>query len=328
MARARYRSAGMRNLFTPANAYRAISAGIKTYNQIRKRPNSGGSNTNTKRRRVTDGIGVTSQFDKTLIYRKKKMPYRKKKSWVNFSRKVRAVLEKEQGTKTVLYNTSISEQNAVGQQAILTIGMYTSAGLVDVPAGNYCGLRDLLVMVANDPMDLTGKVKCKSAVLDVTFTADPQNEVATELDVYELWFNGKECNYTSVNGIFAQAAANTGTISGAGTQLTIVDRGVTPFELPNAFSIGHFSIAKKMKYFLGSGTSCTYQIRDPRTHIFTKSDIGDDVGLSPSKKCCRILYAIFKPVIGGAYQNRVYAGCTRKYSYAITEQTADKDNLL
>lgn len=312
--------------------YRPVAnAAMGLFNRAYQNRNVWKSKSRTRpmnKKRVSDGRGITGQFDKTLIYKKKKMPYRKKKSWISFSRKVRAVFEKELGTKTVLFNTQIQGTNGIGLQGILTIGLYGCDGLADAAVSNYCGLKDLNQIMSNDPMDVTGKAKFKSAVLDVTFSAASNNTAATEVDVYELWFNGKDCPFTSVNAIFGAAEANTGTISGAGTEIRIVDRGATPFDLPNAFSIGHFSVAKKMKYFLPPAGTFTYQIRDPRTFVFNKADVLDTDSIAPSKKCFRVLYVIYKPVTGTILENTLFAGVTRKYSYSVLEQTADKDNIL
>jgi len=291
------------------------------YNKFRprRRPPS------SRSKRVTDGVGVTTQYDRKTIYYKKKMPYKKKMAWRRFSQKVNAVLEKQMGTKTVIFNHQCASVNAANEQATLTIGFYCTGGLNDGVLQNYCGLRDLYTIANNDPVDRTGKIKFKSGVLDVTFQADRLNDVGMELDVYELVFNGKEAPFTNVNDIFTQAANITGPIN-VGNQISIVNRGATPFDLPEAFSIGHFSIKKKTKYLLPPGNTATYQIRDPRMKIWNKEDILDDTGsFTGSKKGATVLYAIFKPVISAGETVTLNAGVTRKYSYFINEQSADKD---
>jgi len=318
-----------RNFFTPANIMRVgnyVRQGVKMYNRYRGR----GSQTDTGNKRVTDGVGVSTQYDRKTIYLKKKMPYRKKQAWKKFSQKVNAVLEKNLGTKTFLFNRFITGSNAAAAQGILTIGLYSNGGLADAPGQNYCGLKDLFEIANNDPMDETGKIKFKSAVLDVTFQASGENTYGTELDVYELWFNGKDCPFSNVNDIFAQAASDTTSISGTGTSISITQRGVTPFDIPQAFSIGHFSVYKKIKYLLPPGGTATYQIRDPRLHIFNKRDILDANGrIAPSKKVFRVLYAIYKPVAATALATvTLNAGVTRKYSYYVMQSNATTDQIV
>jgi len=258
------------------------------------------------------------------------MPRYKKKAWKKFSQKVNAVIEKQVGTKSVLFNRYITGSNGAGAQGILTIGLYSLGGLADASAQNYCGLKDLVTIAQNDPMDVTGKIKFKSAVLDVTFQAGSDNPYGTELDVYELWFNGKDCPFSNVNSIFAQAAADTSLISGAGSGIAITTRGATPFDIPQAFSVGHFSVYKKVKYLLTPGGTATYQIRDPRLHIMNKKDILDGDGrIAPSKKIFRVLYAIYKPVSGDSEAVvTLNAGVTRKYSYYVMENNNTEDQLF
>lgn len=285
-------------------------------------------NRNTQKR-VTDGTGVTTQYDRKVVYRKKTMPYRRKKAWRKFSNKVNAVIERGLGTKTVLFNTAITEGNTPSLQGILSICFYGCNGLADGIAQNYCGFKDIATMMANDPMNFTGRMKFKSAVLDVTFQAKPENTVGTELDIYELMFSAKQSAFTNVNQIFAQAANITGNISGTGTGLSITTRGVTPFELPEAFSIGHFSVLKKTKYLLPPGNTATYQIRDPRMYSLQKEEQVDQNAINPSKKgMCRVLYCIFKPVVASTAVVFLNAGVTRKYSYYVTEQNRTEDQQL
>lgn len=52
----------------------------------------------TRRKRLTTGRGVTNQWDRTLIYKKKSMPRWKKRAWKRFSQKVNAVAEKSLGS--------------------------------------------------------------------------------------------------------------------------------------------------------------------------------------------------------------------------------------
>jgi len=312
-----------RNAFTNV---RTLMGGAGTAIQAYRGYRNRGPPTRTRRRRVTDGTGVTTQYDRKTIYVKKRMPYKKKMAWRKFSRKVNAVLEKQMGTRTVVFNNACQASNALNQQATLTIGFYCTGGLNDAPLANYCGLRDLYTLADNDPVNRTGKLKFKSGVLDVTFQASGDNVVGTELDVYEFVFNGKEAPFSNVNDIFGQAAAITAPISGGGNSLSIVDRGVTPFDLPEAFSIGHFSIKKKTKYLLSPGNTATYQIRDPRMKVWNKEDVLDDNGtFASSKKGATVLYAIFKPVVYPGFSVTLNAGVTRKYSYFINESSADLD---
>jgi len=56
-------------------------------------------------RRVSSGQGVTSQYDRRLIYRKRTMPRRKKRRWRGFKNKVLAVSTKSLGSNTIVRNS-------------------------------------------------------------------------------------------------------------------------------------------------------------------------------------------------------------------------------
>ena len=49
--------------------------------------------------------GVTNQYDVIQQYRRKRMPYGKRKRWSNLIRKVQAVNDKDDGTQVVIRNS-------------------------------------------------------------------------------------------------------------------------------------------------------------------------------------------------------------------------------
>jgi len=138
------------------------------------------------------GIGVTSQYDKTSVYRKKRMPKRKKRQWVKFVKKVRSALMKDVGTKTVIRNDTLSTLWSTNDQSLQTITVYGADG--SAPTASQCGHNDLKTIFTNDP-DLsaeTARAKFGSAIVDITFTnasvnAGPENNnTGLEIDIYDI----------------------------------------------------------------------------------------------------------------------------------------------
>jgi len=91
--------------------------------------------TNVKRKRVSSNTGILggTNADIRMIYRKKRMPKKKRKRWANFVKKVGAVEERSLGTRTVLFNDLITQTSgATTGQNTLTLCLY---GFVNGTAG-------------------------------------------------------------------------------------------------------------------------------------------------------------------------------------------------
>lgn len=314
--------------------YRPYSAGIGSVARAVARAVRGaygGSRTRTyKMRRRLGGIGATTQYDRKVIYTRKPMPARKKRKWKSFVKKVNAVVASTLGTRTVLFNDSISATTSTTNQAALQMCLYGMYGIAD--GTDSCGFRDIRSIIDNDPnftATATGKCCFKSGVIDITYATPTTNTAGCELDVYEIEFPRKMKTWSSLFEIYDSAAAETGTISGAGTGITLGTRGATPFEFPEATVLGRLRILKKTKYMLPPGTTATYQYRDPRNVWMNENDTfaeiaGDDF-VKP--KFTRAVLAVFKAVIGGVGVT-LNAGVTRKYTYVINESDQDADQVL
>ena len=87
---------GLRNAFNR----RSYSRPAKRQRMNRSFRGAGGG------RRGSSGVGVTNQHDRAFVYRKKRMPRRRGKRWMKFSRKVHFVAEKDLGTRTIVMNGS------------------------------------------------------------------------------------------------------------------------------------------------------------------------------------------------------------------------------
>lgn len=311
----------------------AIAKGVAT--QVKQRWSRSNTRTRTKKKQKS-GSGTTTQYDRILQYRRRRMPRRKKRSWVKFQRKVRAALQKDLGNRTILFNhllnTTGSVTDATTQQGTAEVHLYGHKGSPDGPTQG--GSRDILRIMNNDSvaLDGSGKVRFRSAVLDIT-VRNAGSEHATpwpvELDVYEIgWY--KRTAYLDCTAALVDGFAATGNIN-TGTGLTVSNRGVTPWECPEGISLGGFRIYKKTKYFLNTGQTMTYQVRDPRNHFYSRGDaIQTEVPSGVAwPGVTKTLLFIWKAVPGGLATDipRLYIGSTRKYSYSVMQENRDADNL-
>lgn len=344
------RPGGGRRYGRPGRRYRKKQYGkrIALPESVSKAVDEFFGNLNTtydKTKTGTSGVGVTSQYDRKTVYYKKNMPRWKKRKWIGFVKKVEAAELKGIGTKTVVRNAllegTITPANVPVSQGMLNAVLYGADGGADGLTG--CGFQDLKVIFSNDlQMDApTNKGHFASAVLDATLinaSTYPEGGVADanygnlEVDVYEFVMTRKT-DATGVGGIYADAALVTESINGAGTSLEITQRGVTPFDLPDALSRG-IKIMKKTKYFLSPGQTATYQMRDPKNYVIRRDAIDDNDENFARPKLTKGITVIYKctPVSTGDPTKiptaKLRMGVTRKYMYKVTQDNTDQDQLI
>lgn len=297
-----------------------------------------------KKKSVSSGRGITNEYDRKLIYKKRSMPRRFKKRWRRFKRKINAISEKSLGSKTVVENDAITltldltSANS-SAQAVMNVALYPLQS-------TNTWLKDVNNILANDTtVPTTGKLLFQSAVLDMTVcntsslnATTPRNASipSLELDVYEIISSSDFSKLiTPTTGdlvqVFGEGATDTGAIGGTGTSLTIQQRGVTPWDLPSALSEYRLKILKKTKYFLGPGQTMTYQIRDPRRHVVDKQY--QQVQTGNIKNMTRWLFLVYKPTpCTSEFADtdfdvaQIRVGLTRKYFYKVNELSGDYDN--
>lgn len=291
--------------------------------------------------RVTSGQGVTSQYDKKVIYRKRYMPRYKKRRWRKFKNRVLAVSTKSLGSNTVVRNSLIQSTLALipGNDVVQN---FVQLALYGVRSGSDW-LNDLNEISTDTRLSATSKIIFQSAVLDITMRAQsiPSSGIATgnpsiglEVDVYEIIWNGPTGQIGEANnleGAFNVGATDTAVIPGQTNALVPTNRGWTPFDANAALSQHRIKILKKTKYFLSAEQTATYQIRDPKSHIFSKDSIpGGDSTNWPG--ITRWIWIQWKPIPGYNYilspnndQARLNIGVTRKYMYKINEDSTDYD---
>lgn len=303
---------------------------------------------------VKSGIGVTTQHDVSSVYRRRRMPKRKRLRWKRFVQKVHAVSERELGTRTVVFNDRVSVTEDGGgpapagdtRQICMTFALYpqetTKNWLNDLRQISVIENTGNPTSAAGVTVNDTTKIMFQSGVLDLTvrnITANNEGLTApAEVDIYEIMIRTNTddggIGANSLSDVFGYAQTDTLNIGGAGTALEMRSRGATPFDFPNAISRFGMKVLSKKKYFLQYNATFTYQVRDPKRRTTTIGKIGQDEGLN-RPKWTRFLYLIAKPVPGFSVGNAaadfkisIVAGVTRKYMYKIEGANDDRDRYI
>lgn len=311
--------------------------------------------TQTRTKKSTrSGNGVTSQHDARWVYRKKSMPRRKKKVWRSFVKKVHAVAEKDNGTRTIVFNKFVQFTNSTSnRQAFGTVclyGMRSDSNTLYDDVYNMVSFEN-----AASPTDALGvtvwnstKWLFQSGVLDLTLNNQSTYYNGStyslsgvmEIDVYEIMCkkdSGLYSNrFVSLDDVFSYYSGTSYTpiignaVSLLLSQLTMASRGATPFDFPQALSHVGIKILNKKKYFVSAGNSITYQYRDPRRHVIKRSEALENAGFNePGVTRCLLVIGKLAPglTIGtttGTYQEVINVGVTRKYMYKIEGVNEDR----
>lgn len=283
------------------------------------------SYTKTTRKRGTSGPGVTQQRDFRVQYVKKNMPRYKKRIWKNFKKKVDYITNSKLGTISVVFNSTGKYQSTNSGQEF---GSFLLCGRGGEDKHGEVGNRDLEDISSSTPN--SGSIFIRSAIFDATFTNTGLSKL--EVDVYHVRY-GRESQAKNLSDVYNFTSANRGSISltvqsgTVGSTLQMSSRGATPFNFPQAISLCGMKILKKVKYFVESLETFTYQIRDPREYKIKRQETLsmaniDDGFVQPYKT--QGLIVVIKTVLGnqdGQLGELTY-GVTRSYTYGIAESDA------
>lgn len=258
--------------------------------------------TRNNSKRTTVRAGVTGQYDSSNIYRRKRMPRRRRRRWVKFSKKVNYIINKNVAPCALVRNKVLSRSASVNQQLLGVASLYSGFGTnADLSDDQITLLKDAALRAYGDSTKyFQAQVKVTSAVLDVTFenrsdNADtPLTTVDAEVDVYELQCvrdvmiddpvqSDRDIYDFITNCCNEQPRPTTGdTSAGAviGTSLDSTTIGWTPWQ--SSKFCKYFKVLKKTKKYLTPGGYFTYQIRSPADKIIkgNQIDVATDGGTS------------------------------------------------
>lgn len=314
--------------------------------RVRGRRPAGRAQTATLRKQTTYRSGILggTNADQRMIYRRKRMPKRRRKSWVRFVKKVNAVDEKDLGSQTILINDQIVQKQGIlanGSQACLTLALYpffngTNGWLNDMRAIHDFDNAANPTAVAGTTTYGSTKFLFQSAVMDCTLRNTSLKygeagasalapEAAIELDIYTLQtrkeFADRGLRFVNFTDLCNSYDDNE--IGGTGDGFNIQDRGASPFEFGAQLARFGVRILKKQKFFIPNGQTITFQTRDPKRHVIMKDQLKENDGfVKPG--VTQVYYLIYKLVPGlvqgtapGEYVAAINLGVTRKYRYKV-----------
>lgn len=327
--------ANLKRYATPQNVAklrRAFQVGRKAYqgyNRIQNLYQKHGKGRNTI------GVGVTNEYQRQGVYRKKKMNKYKKRKYKKFYRKVTGVINKSLGAQTILMNKALTRTNVANEQSFMHLCMYGKNGVDSIAEAGNTALATFLkpgIFAKN------AKVIIDTAIMDLTFTntSTGANQTTLEVDIYDIVYH-KSSDYRGdkIEDAIVAGQDLPNVISGAASGIRIFDRGATPFELPLMISTAKMKILSKKKYMLSPGQSFTYQNRESKHFQLDMNEVfNGQTGATPTATGyilpgrTRSTFVIFKPVAGSqALTGTLACGATFKYLYRVLEASTSNDGV-
>lgn len=306
--------AGAANLYRNVHRYGPI---VRAAGRMASRAFRGGK----KGKQVMSASGITNQYDKKTIYRKRSMPRFRKRRWRRFVRKTNAVIRKDLASQSLVRSTVATVTIAAGSATTQSTAGATLYGFNGF-AGDCDDLKQLAAAASGS--DYT-KIMLASAVLDCTFNNNGSTNL--EIDIYYVVCRKDVpfARYQSINDCYQASFPHQAVLPGAGvTALTFQTRGSTPFQ--NSLFCSYFRILRKTKYFLSAGQSGTYQIRDPKDRVF---DVELENNMSCRRGWTKGLLFIFKSTPENTLSgSSLVIGTTRTYNYRIMQRETVAAGLL
>lgn len=298
----------------------------------------------------TNGRGVTKYFDVAAIYNRRRLSKRRRRHLQGRSRfksKVRAVISKELGSRTVLLNnvTSWSESSPTSKQLLFDFSLF---GVDNTTSQRNSDLYNIVTSEnlntgASGLAQKTGKLMFGGGVLDVTLQNASTNTAGgtdtrgnVELDIYEMLFSkpfldaaggGDEAN---LKAVFDYVQGLIPAVGGAplASPLTIESIGCTPFDIPEVAREYGMKVLSKKKYMLGPGDTCTYQLRIKKRKSLDKQNVLNLTGLGANlPKWTRWVFCVAKLTPLDRFATgavcAITSGITRKYIYRKIQTEGD-----
>lgn len=306
---ARTRQSQVRRFLGPQLVRGAWQVGKALY---RRYSQSGRSSRNGRRGHVAV---TTGQHDLSSVYRRKRMPRRKRRRWVGFIKKARAAKIKDLGSLSAIRNAAIRLVSSNGEQAVGAASIYGINGADGELSVGSDDINDvLLAWRGGETLPSNTKAIFKSAVLDLTM--NNEGTTALEVDLYRFVYRKKSLKSNPVAVLFDGISGMQGLPGGIA--VTLFTRGITPFQMTNALS--YIKILGKKKYMMAPGTAATYQLRDPKNRAL-QTEIVTEYGTTDSYPGWTQGVLIFSKSVassvGEAPPGDLTVGVTRTYNFCI-----------
>ena len=209
------------------------------------------------KKRVSDPLPATNQYDVKVRYAKRRMPRRKRNNWKSFTKKVHAVLNKNVAPTYFLFRETSVCSSTAGTQAWASVMLYT--GNQGSAPNNDIG------RIASGTVGALGnqvgtKYRFEAGILDLLMR---NTGTATAIvDVYTIYCRKDVPNtYQSPFSLITNLDSTANQDGNADTIISDNDIGYTPFHCPLFCS--YYKVGKKTTLILSSGQISELQMKDP-----------------------------------------------------------------
>lgn len=269
----RYNAGALRRMAIRGSRVIAAAArATSTYNQFR----SGGSYTQQRGGRSTEPGIVSNQFQTKQWYKKKRMPRRKRKQWVKFTKKVRAVFNKEMSCQTILRREVGTASAAINTQNFFNAMLFPADGVV-------ASMNDLVEikksLAGTAAVGDKSKFRIESGVLDLAIQAKATNTNTLYADVYSIVARKDlpSSMYTSPTNMFANLTSESTVDLEGDTRIAPTDIGSTPFSMP--LFCQYWKILSKKTITMTPGQVAEMQLRDSKNKYFMGKVVEDKTSI-------------------------------------------------
>lgn len=287
-----------------------------------KRKRSFGGNTANKQRKFANPPLVTGENDWSNVYNRRRMPARKRKPWVRFVRKTKAVIGKQLApsflvrVRTGSITAAANKQKGASIHTILG-GFSSNQDTQDLSAIND-RVQTLQPVVASTFALSGDRFMVTGWMAETQIVANSDNATACYIDMY-YWRCQRNVGVSTVNpalntsieSLWSHDLQNQGVNApAAGSGLDTDDYGVTPFQTTSFPK--YVNIYKKRRVRLGPGATVQVEQRSGRNY-YVNVDYTRSLGMirGMTEGIYFITYGVPTPT------NAVSAPCTVRFSTNI-----------
>lgn len=271
MTRTRSGALKRRSYFGNGGLVRNLAGAVASGYNMYKRRRTGQNNNNGNGKKLNTTGFITNQYDVKAQYRRRRMPYRKRKRWGRFVRKVRACTNKDFASQYQVLRSRGTSSSVADGQLSFSAGVYgqngTPSAALDMGSNDLSQLNTL-----SGDTGLNNTFIMKSAVLDVEMVNT--GEASCTIDAYEIIcrkdINSQGAVVSGPNDLFIEGFAAQNTLGG-NSSLSAAIPGATPFQ--NSLFCSHFTILKKTRILLSAGQTTHVSLRDAKDRVYKSEQI-------------------------------------------------------
>lgn len=281
---------------------------------------------------------VSAQKDNALIYRRKKMPRRKKKAWRRFKKRTNYVVQTQKPKSfTVMQNKG--QQTVTASQLLTTpTGLQRTEVFSNFTCNGSAGQDDLKVIgqlnasVANPSLADYLSVKGCNNTITLSNRTTTDGEVLVDLyygyytrDVGKEW-NGVE--YQTVNAILGAWATSNTTEVVVGNSINAQNYGWTPFQAKEAAK--YMKITRKTRHIIPDGDILTITLNESKFRRMDLRSLEEKLALKGSKFVIAIFWSAPSSLDNEDFTAAMDIKYTssRRYFYYNTADNEQKKSLI